>query len=94
MNHRTSRSAIFALPFVAGIIIGNIFVAVIGRAWDPPTEPAPNGNVSPPINVGAISQIKDGAIGVNGLAVLGNSILQQNGSVAKFAWRLLGDMMA
>ena len=45
-------------------------------AWTGPSGTAPNNNVSAPINVGSTDQIKSAAIGVDGLAVFGNSILQ------------------
>ena len=45
-------------------------------AWTGPSGTAPNNNVSAPINVGSTDQIKNAAIGVNGLAVFGNSLLQ------------------
>ena len=40
-------------------------------AWTGPTQAPPNGNVSAPINVGVIDQIKDAGLGVNVLAVFG-----------------------
>ena len=45
-------------------------------AWTGPTQTAPNGNVSAPINVGTTDQVKNSALGINGLAVFGNSLLQ------------------
>ena len=43
-------------------------------AWSGPPSSPPNGNVAPPINVGATDQVKDGKIGVGGLVVFGNSL--------------------
>ena len=40
-------------------------------AWTGPTQAPPEGNVSAPINVGVIDQIKDAGLGVNVLAVFG-----------------------
>jgi len=42
-------------------------------AWVGPTATPPDGNVSAPIHVGAVDQIKDGGLGVNSLAVFGNA---------------------
>ena len=41
--------------------------------WTGPTVAPPDGNVDAPINVGEIDQIKDGGLGVETLAVFGNS---------------------
>ena len=61
-----------------GVAIGTLFVAVAAAAWTGPTSGPPNGNVAAPLNVGSINQLKDGNLGVNGLAVFGNSLLQAN----------------
>ncbi len=45
-------------------------------AWTGPGASPPSGNVSAPINVGSVDQVKNANIGVNGLAVFGNSLLQ------------------
>ena len=45
-------------------------------AWVGPTSTPPQGNVAAPINVGTASQIKDGTIGVDGLAVFGAAYIQ------------------
>ncbi|MFC1720985.1 hypothetical protein ACFL0K_01890, partial [Patescibacteria group bacterium] len=47
------------------------FVVAIGAsyvyAWTGPTDTAPAGNTPAPINISAISQYKDGALGVSGI---------------------------
>ena len=52
-----------------------LFVTFAGTviAWSGPSAAAPSGNVDAPINVSGTSQIKNGALGVNSLAVYGNS---------------------
>ena len=35
--------------------------------WSNPTETPSGGNVPPPINTGDVSQVKNGALGINGL---------------------------
>src|SRR3982074_899579 len=59
-----------------GLIAGLVLSAFIATAWTGPSSSPPSGNVAAPINVGSTAQIKNGNIGVNGLAVFGNSLLQ------------------
>lgn len=66
--------AIITLSFVVGV--GAVPMHL--HAWAGPTANPPNGNVAAPLNVGSVSQVKSGSIGMNGLAVFGNSILQAN----------------
>jgi hypothetical protein len=66
------RVASIAIAFIAG----TAFASFLAIAWTGPTSAPPNGNVSAPVNVGAIDQVKDAALGVEGLAVFGNSILE------------------
>ena len=62
------------LPIIA--FSAMILSAATAHAWTTPPASPPNSNVSAPINVGATAQTKNGTIGVNGLAVFGDSILQ------------------
>ncbi len=64
------------IKFFICILIGAAFSSVVAFAWTGPTQTAPNGNASAPINVGTTDQTKNGGLGVNSLAVFGNSILQ------------------
>lgn len=57
------------------ILIGATFSSVAAFAWTGPTQTAPNGNVSPPLNVGTTDQTKNAGLGINSLAVFGNAIL-------------------
>ena len=50
-------------------------LASTASAWTGPTATAPGNNASAPINVSATAQVKNGNIGVNGLAVFGNTLL-------------------
>ena len=61
--------------FVCGIVFGTVFSSLVVFAWTGPTQTAPASNVSAPINVGTIDQIKNAGLGVNSLAVYGNTIL-------------------
>jgi hypothetical protein len=61
--------------FAVGIAVGLTFSALIAAAWTGPTASPPGNNVSAPINVGTTNQVKNGNIGVNGLAVFGNTLL-------------------
>ena len=53
-------------------------------AWTGPSQTAPAGNVNAPINVGSTAQIKNGSLGVNSLAVYGNTILSGAGLYLNF----------
>lgn len=44
-------------------------------AWTGPTSAPPNGNISPPVNVGTTDQVKNSGLALNSLAVFGNAIL-------------------
>ncbi len=66
------RSFMFA--FIGGIL-GTIFASITAIAWVGPTGAPPNNNVSSPLNVGSVDQVKNGGVGVNALAVFGNTIL-------------------
>ncbi len=57
---------------------------VLAQAWSGPPGAPPSNNVSAPVNVGATSQTKNGVLGVNGLAVFGNSLL--NGTDRYLNW--------
>lgn len=59
-------------------VISALAMASVAAAWTGPTGTPPNNNVAAPINVGTVNQVKNGNIGVNGLAVFGNSILSAN----------------
>ena len=56
--------ALFALLLVASKLL----------AWTGPTATPPNSNVAAPINVGSVDQSKSANLGVNGLAVFGNTL--------------------
>ncbi|MCX6761188.1 MAG: hypothetical protein NTZ84_03765 [Candidatus Nealsonbacteria bacterium] len=44
-------------------------VGYLAMAWTEPSAPAPGNNVPAPINIGTSTQIKDGALGINGLFI-------------------------
>ena len=64
------------LQFTLCFAIGAIFFSLVASAWTGPTATAPGNNTAAPINVGSVNQVKNGNIGVNGLAVFGNTLLQ------------------
>ena len=53
-------------------------------AWTGPSQAAPNGNVSAPINTGTTDQVKDGGLSVNSLAIYGNTILSGTSNYLNF----------
>jgi hypothetical protein len=57
---------------LAALALG--FVAAAG-AWQGPTQPAPQGNVPAPVNVGGLAQSKAGTLGVGGLGVFGRGFV-------------------
>lgn len=61
---------------IIGGVVGTVFSTFVALAWTGPTQAPPNGNVSAPLNVGTVDQIKNANLGINGLAVFGNTILQ------------------
>ena len=58
----------------AGITILGIASATFAFAWNEPTAAPPGNNAPAPINVGTTDQVKNGRLGVNALAVFGNSL--------------------
>ena len=58
-----------------GIVIGSTLSAMIAVAWTAPSANPPGANVSSPVNVGNVTQIKNGTLGVNDLGVFGNTLL-------------------
>lgn len=68
-----TKTAFVALA--SGIVIGAIFFSAFVSAWTGPTATAPGNNVAAPLNVGSVNQTKNGNLGVNGLAVFGNTLL-------------------
>ena len=63
------------LLIALGIVIGSTLSAIIAVAWTAPTASPPGNNVSSPVNVGNVMQLKNGTLGVNGLGVFGNTML-------------------
>jgi len=72
MNLRYTFS--LAITLVIGLILSA--AASIVLAWTGPTQTAPNANVAAPVNVGTTLQIKNGALGVNTLAVYGDTYVE------------------
>jgi Chaperone of endosialidase len=64
------------LPLLA--ITGILLSAVVAQAWTGPSATAPGNNVAAPINVGVTTQTKAGLMGVNSLAVFGDTLLAAN----------------
>lgn len=76
----TSRRKLFC-----ALLACTFFVFVsIGYAWTGPSQAPTDGNVSAPINVGGTAQTKNGTLGVNGLAVFGNSLLSGSNRYLNF----------
>jgi hypothetical protein len=63
------------VAFASGLAIGAVFFSLVASAWSGPTATAPGSNVAAPLNISSVNQTKNGNIGVNGLAVFGNTLL-------------------
>jgi len=68
-----------------------VLFAAASYSWTGPTGTAPASNVSAPINVGTASQVKSGALSVNGLSVYGSEYISGTlgvGTGAGSTWRI------
>lgn len=64
------------LALTLGTILGSLVSVAVVSAWTAPTGAPPTANVSAPINVGNVNQVKSSNLAVNGLAVFGDTLLQ------------------
>jgi hypothetical protein len=81
-NHSTagiSQLSFTQLFSVALILFSALLIAAKIFAWTGPTAAPPGNNVAAPINVGIVNQIKNASLGLNGLAVFGNTLLGGTG---------------
>jgi hypothetical protein len=69
---QNKKIAFLCLAIVAAVL----FLAQVAMSWTGPTASPPDNNVDAPINVGSTDQAKDAALGVEGLAVFGNTLLE------------------
>jgi hypothetical protein len=72
---------------VVSFILGTISIGV-AYAWSGPTAAPPGNNVAAPINVGSTDQVKNGGLGLNSLAVFGDSLF--GGSAGSNAYMNFG----
>jgi hypothetical protein len=68
---RTRTVALSLASFLSGCVL----FSSIALSWAGPSAGPPNSNVSAPINVGTSDQVKNANIGINGLAVFGNTLM-------------------
>lgn len=68
------RSPTVFVAGITGVTIGLIFTAFAAVAWTGPSQTAPSGNVSAPINLGTGSQVKNGNLSVNAFTGTQDSI--------------------
>jgi hypothetical protein len=61
----SSKFKTFITKSILPILISTFIVITILYAWQEPTQPPPQGNVSAPINVSASTQIKAGPLALN-----------------------------
>ena len=72
------------------LVFAIVLFAAASYSWTGPTGTAPANNVSAPINVGTASQVKSGALSVNGLSVYGSQYISGNLGVGASAgaWKV------
>lgn len=72
------------------LVFAIVLFAAASYSWTGPTGTAPNSNVNAPINVGTASQVKSGALSVNGLSVYGSQYISGNLGVGASAgaWKV------
>lgn len=73
-----TKSASFQKAFIISTLVASFVCFSLAIAWTGPSGSPPNSNVSAPINVGATSQVKNGALSVNGFSVYGSQYIQGN----------------
>jgi hypothetical protein len=66
------KSSIFKTLALASILVPSLSLA---QTWTAPTQAAPAGNTSTPLNVSSTDQVKSGGISVGALSVTGNAAL-------------------
>jgi hypothetical protein len=70
-SSRTSQLVFSVSLFVFGAVL----CGTAAYSWTGPTGAPPDSNVAAPLNVGTASQIKDGALSVNGFSNVGSSYI-------------------
>jgi len=79
MKEKVKRVLIESLPV---ILFSALIMALVIYAWQEPTQPPPQGNVPAPINVGDVTQLKNGGLGINGvLDVSSTAVFRSNVNV-------------
>lgn len=86
-----TNSASFQKVFIVSALVTSFACFTLAFSWTGPSGSPPNSNVSAPVNVGTASQVKNGALSVNGLSVYGSQYVQTSlgiGTVAPDGWTL------
>ncbi len=70
---------------LTAIVTATLFLGLsLAYAWTGPSAAPPNSNVSAPINVGTVDQVKNAGLAVNALAVFGGTSVTGNVTAAGF----------
>lgn len=77
-----STHSVFKLSSVLVFLFVALFSVSVLSAWTVPTQTAPAGNTIPPINIGTLDQVKDGALSLDALAVFGNALVAGSSGVS------------
>jgi hypothetical protein len=79
MKEKVKRVLIESLPV---ILFSALIMALVIYAWTEPSQTPPQGNVPAPINVGDVTQLKNGGLGINGvLDVSSTAVFRSNVNV-------------
>jgi hypothetical protein len=70
---------------LAIIMFGVVSYSIMSAAWTGPTDTAPAGNIAAPLNVSNIAQDKNGVLGLNGLSIFGDQVIDSTSPAIKFS---------
>jgi len=88
-----TTSKTFQYTFALSLLVFAIVLfAAASYSWTGPTGTAPANNVSAPINVGTASQVKSGALSVDGLSVYGSQYVSGHlgvGTGPNSSWKIV-----
>lgn len=87
-----TSSKSFRYTFTLSLLaFSTIIFSAVSYSWTGPSTTPPGNNVAAPVNVGTASQVKSGALSVNGLSVYGNQYISGYlgiGSTPSAPWRI------
>ncbi len=79
---QSHTSSVLNLSLLLALFLATLFSVSVLFAWTAPTQSAPAGNTVPPINIGNLDQVKNGALSLDALAVFGSALVSGSGGVS------------